>query len=481
MPTSLARMALACLALLPLARAQDKKDSTAPKPPDPVTFLVTPAPEPVPALKYRLVPIHADLNPGDAAPIYLRIRHEVQSDNIKAIGTNEGDWINRPLDKFPKEEARKFVEGWAGKLRQIEFGTRRQECNWNYTLPEEPYNAIEILLPDAQEMRNWARLLGIKARLEVAEGKYEDALRTIQTGIAFGRHVGGGPFLINALLGTAIVSGNLTRLEELIGQPGAPNLYWALTALPDPVVPLRNALEIEQRLGELMIPELREPETALSAAEWSVRLAKLFEHTQNLTRKLVAYEEGGPALKLLEKIAFAAYKAELLKEARPWLVAHGSSQKNVDAMSDDEAALRYVVGKYQTLRDSTYKASYLPYTGALAVLKEAQKANQAEQTGPLATFATIFPAIETSLGAQARMARRVAALRCVEAVRMHAAANDGSLPKSLDEVKLVPVPVDPILGVPFEYTVKEDAAVLKAPGFGNQPHSSLEYRISIRK
>ena len=40
------------------------------------------------------------------------------------------------------------------------------------------------------------------------------------------------------------------RLEELIEQPGAENFYWALSALPRPLVSLRKAMEQEQRLAE---------------------------------------------------------------------------------------------------------------------------------------------------------------------------------------------------------------------------------------
>ena len=56
-----------------------------------------------------------------------------------------------------------------------------------------------------------------------------------------------------------------------------------------------------------------------------------------------------------------------------------------------------------------------------------------------------------TLGARTRMDRRVAALRCVEAVRLYAAAHDGKLPPSLDEIKDVPVPRDPVDDKPFGY------------------------------
>ena len=117
---------------------------------------------------------------------------------------------------------------WLGRLKLLEFGTRREYCDWSFTLPEQRLDAIEILLPDTQSMRTWARLLALKARVEIAERKLDQAVGTIETGLAFGRHVAEGPFLINALVGMAICNSMLDRLEELIEQPGAPNLYWAL-------------------------------------------------------------------------------------------------------------------------------------------------------------------------------------------------------------------------------------------------------------
>ena len=63
-------------------------------------------------------------------------------------------------------------------------------------------------------------LIALKARVEVAEGKLDQALGTIETGLAFGRHVSEGPFLINSLVGIAICNSMLDRLEELIDRPG---------------------------------------------------------------------------------------------------------------------------------------------------------------------------------------------------------------------------------------------------------------------
>ena len=83
-----------------------------------------------------------------------------------------------PLAAFPAAEARGFVMVWTGKLRQLEFGTRRKTCEWNYPLPEQRLDVIEILLPDAQSMRQWGRVLVLEGRVEIAEGKYDEAIRT---------------------------------------------------------------------------------------------------------------------------------------------------------------------------------------------------------------------------------------------------------------------------------------------------------------
>src|SRR5262249_29144856 len=152
------------------------------------------------------------------------------------VTENWKQWMNVPLAQFPTADARKFVDLWGRQLEQIQFGAHRRTCDWNYTLPEQRLDRIDVLLSDLTAMRQWARLLAAKARLEIAEGKYEEAIRTIETGLAFGRHIAEGPFLINGMVGIAAAYMMLDELDELLARPGAPNLYWALTALPTPLI-----------------------------------------------------------------------------------------------------------------------------------------------------------------------------------------------------------------------------------------------------
>src|SRR4051812_47632519 len=227
------------LALLaPSVRGQEPK--APPKPPAEwlvdQSLTVTPAPQPVPALKYRLFPLSSERRPGNAVPIYLRLIHERNETTRKRWFETPQQWLDLPADQFPLAEARAFVNEYAEVYRQLELGARRQTAEWNYTLDQG--DPISILLPDVQTMRGYSKMLALKARLEVLEGRWEAAAHTCETILAFARHAGEAEFLISSLVGIAIVDDAVERLAEWVGRPGPPNLYWSLTALPRPLIDL---------------------------------------------------------------------------------------------------------------------------------------------------------------------------------------------------------------------------------------------------
>ena len=83
--------------------------------------------------------------------------------------------------------------------------------------------------------------------------------------------------------------------------------------------------------------------------------------------------------------------------------------------------------------------------------------------------------------AGSRFERRLTALQVIEALRMHAAANKGRLPKSLDEIGQVPVPTDPFVGKPFPYRLEGDTAVLESLAPPGKParHFARQYEIKV--
>jgi hypothetical protein len=142
-------------------------------------------------------------------------------------------------------------------LEEIDRGARREYCDWELAprVRQEGYN---LMLPDVQGLREYGWLLAMRARLELADPDFDRAMETLQTGFALGRDLAEAPILINALVGLAVSHIMLQEVEQWIQTPGSPNLYWALTYLPRPLVDMRTALQGERLWIDGMFPGLRQ-------------------------------------------------------------------------------------------------------------------------------------------------------------------------------------------------------------------------------
>jgi hypothetical protein len=470
---------------------------TAPKPAvktgelkKPMELSISPGAAPVPALKYRLLPSSADLNPGDAAPIYLRIRFQGNKQQEDAWSRTDQKallaWLSLPLEKFPTGEVRSFIKLWASQLEQIEFGAHRRSCDWNYTLAEQRLELISVNLADAASMKEWGTLLALKARVEIAEGRLHDAVKTLESGISFARHVARGPAMINFLHGASIARLMLDRCEEFIAQQAAPNLYWALTALPRPLIGVREALEFDGRLCEFLIPELSEAELARprSAPEWATLLARMHERIVNWSRRLWSADSAGDAnhpLKIMGGSDLTEFKAKVLPLGRDALKkSRKLTDAQLSAMSDDQIVALYLADGYRTIWDDLFKGSYLPACDALREISAAQERVHASKYTPLTFFVGLVPAVWGVVVAELQLDRRVAILRVIEALRMDA-AHESALPESLTQITEVPVSDDPVTGKPFLYR-RDGSAVLLSTGPSSLPSNwDLSYRIMLRR
>ena len=82
--------------------------------------------------------------------------------------------------------------------------------------------------------RIWRRRSRFGSEPNVAERHFDDAIRTAKTMFALARHLGEHPTEVADLVGLWVAHLCLGTLEEMVQQPGCPNLYWALTDLPLP-------------------------------------------------------------------------------------------------------------------------------------------------------------------------------------------------------------------------------------------------------
>jgi hypothetical protein len=466
------------------------------KPTPPTVLTIHPAREPVPALKYRLVPERRELIPGNAAIFYHRANLMVATaakdpkSEEKAIG-----WLAGPIKEIPLEEARSYVDRFSRVLHEAELGAIRLDCDWEYDRREEGY---DLLLPEVQEIRRAGRLVALKARIEILDGRPGEAIHWIQVGFAMSRHLGETPFLIPGLVGDAIAGLLIQPLEDLIRTPGGPNLYWAFATRPRPLIEMRRAIEGERYFLERELPELGEAD----GPAWSTEKARqfgdeTFRKLRNFTNELrwiaPAGEKAGagaPRLQdLSSRLALAGIVARVYPEAKRALIAEGRPAASVEAMPTLQVVLIHTLGEYHKFRDDVFKWAAFPYWQAKGRADSAWKPHRTmagKLANPILTmFTSLMPAIESALLANARIERLLDALQCVEAIRMYAADHDGKLPDSLDAMTESPVPIDPVTGKPFEYKKVDDTtATLSAtypPGGPNIPQYTIHYELKLAK
>jgi hypothetical protein len=467
----LATLALMMLAV-PAAPAQDAEK--------PIRLTIHATPAPTPALRYQLLPQVEDLSPGNRALLYYRSFSPEWEDWRRRPGfLNQVDQaLHSPLGELPRHDLDWILR--AKQFNEVDLAARREYVDWEMT-SRLRHEGVEMVLPDMQSFRMTANMLALRARLQIADQNYDKALYSLQTGYALGRDLGDAPLLISALVGIAIGTEMSHQVEELIQAPGSPNLYWALTALPRPLVSLRKPLQGERMLVYAELPELRDIETAHFSKEQE---QALIEH---VIRVVELMEDGGRSkgANWENRLLATALAAKIYPEAKRALVARGRPIEQVERLPVFQVVMIHVLHQYQRLQDDMFKWFNVPYWQAepeLAKVEQQIGAAKSRLEGvPLILF---LPAIRKVYAATVRLDRHIAALRCVEAIRLYAAAHDGKLPAALDQIAEVPVPVDPMTGKSFEYQADGTKARLSAaapPGMASFPQNALDYELILKR
>src|SRR5206468_2277871 len=113
--------------------------------------------------------------------------------------------------------------------------------------------------------------------------------------------------------------------------------------------------------------------------------------------------------------------------------------------------------RFRNLRDEYFVWFDYPFAEAIEGLRKSEAKIKALRKEPFANLqpllVLLLPGMEKIYLMQVANERRLASLRTVEAIRLHAARNDGKLPRALADITEVPVPLDPVTGKPFSYAV----------------------------
>jgi hypothetical protein len=428
----------------------------------------TEAPRPGRALRYALFVEPYDQVSGNAALRWVRAGMAA-IEATRKVTPQQWDWASRDvaLHKLPREKVRTLLQSCATCLRLADEAARCDHCNWELPPPSPAQN--DLPLSELQQLRAVANLLAMRCRLELSEEHYDDAARTLRTGMAMARHAGDGPWVIQSLVGIAIAHIMLARVEEWVQLDGAPPLYWPLTALPAPLVSTDRAIRGEAGSFVRSFPRLRTLAGETLTKEQADGLAS------ELLQTTAPYFGDQRPNDWQARLAMAGIATQAYPAAKRYLIEHGRTAAQVEAMPVLQVVLVFYVEEYEDIWDEVLRQMSLPYWQAHSGLQDAEKKARSARRDTLNILVgLLMPAVVKVRQADARLQRHVAMLRCAEAIRLYAAGHGGRLPEALRDVTEVPLPIDPVTGKGFDefYKASEAGAVLDVPAMPGQPAST---------
>ncbi len=471
--------------LAALSCADDKSAES--QKPTATKITLYPSAEAKPALKYQLLPPLDERRSGNAAVIWNRVF--AQYDTVATYIDDNSfiirlcDWLDVPLGDPQEEVVRKekigkdlnLLRDSAGYFEIMDRAARCESCDW--TLPVHEGNFQNNDLSDIEVTRKPARFLLGKIRLEIIEGRYEQAVKTMQSCYSLARQVSQGPTLMNGLIGSGITRRTNDLIYAFVQHPDSPNLYWALSALPHPYVDFRPGFEADSLMLYLDVPELRHSENKkLFPEQWQLILSRTVDFVAE-AKRIVLLENN---VKLDKKKFIAetiAASKKSVPQAKQRLIKSGRNSEEVEKMCEAQVILLDAIARYDELSQNEFKWAFLPYPEAVQGARQAEEAiRNSDDALPLAK--TLLGSVVEIKTTEANTEWNFAVLRIFEALRLYAAAHDGRWPDKLEDVTEVPIPKNPFDGKSFMYKRDGDQAILDCE-LGPQKPSMQPSRFEI--
>jgi hypothetical protein len=421
-----------------------------------IRLSVHPMAAPRPALRYQLLPELRDMEPGNPIQSYLAC----YLDHAAFFG--EGAYKRQEkLRQASLQDLAAMHLGDYGApvLRLADRAARMDSPDWQALLKVKS-EVFGLPLPEVEALRSLMTALQVRFRIETAECRFDAAVRTAQTMLAIARHMDECPVLRGNLVGSAFALNGITSLEEMLEQPGCPNLYWALTSLPTPFVSPDRGMAGEQMLLEVLMTGLDES-SPMSEAQM---------------KKLLITLNGSAVRAILDS---RTKDKEALKAARRRLVEHGLPEERVQQFLPKQVVLLDEKHAFEARRDDMLKLMTLPTWQ----FEEHAAKVKAPRTETLWDDLLTIPMLLKVRRVQGQLEQRIALLRHVEALRMYAAEHDGKLPEKLSDIT-VPLPMDPYSNKPFRYQAEGAVAHLRGcppPGQEKIWFYNLHFEVKVQK
>ena len=216
---------------------KEQKQDTDTKDTRTVELALHPAKTPEPAQKYRLLLKAGEQIDADAVSLYEKaiqlLPENPQTDQIT-------QWLKIPSSKLPLQQVQSILQQFNPTMELIKQAVKCKKCDWPYWDDEESSQKLS-------KFRTIAFYIDLQARVQIAQGLYDNAIDTVQNGFTMAKHLGDGPTLIQGLVGIAIGARMFRPLEQFVQEPNTPNLYRALQDLPQPFIDLTERSEFEDQ------------------------------------------------------------------------------------------------------------------------------------------------------------------------------------------------------------------------------------------
>jgi hypothetical protein len=423
----------------------------------PIELTVAPMGHSMPALQWRLLPSPYELRPGDAAEIY----HEIyKKGGHRWDGQGSSDYLEYDRRRMLSLDAteRKRIEGYlttgAETLAALDRAKFCDSCRWKADLRGARIY-VDADVEEVQDARALFRLLSLRTRWRAAQGDGRGAIGSLQTQFALARHCGEHRSLTGRLIGATMESLSYKDVLEVVQTPGCPNLFWALGALPEEVIDVRAAVAFER--GALLnhVPKIRDADKLnLTPDEW-LKVVEEYVATS------VNYPRGSPFEDKHHRMTAGLLMLRAYTPGKAHLARQGMDAAAVERMPAGKVVAIYLRDEFYDYCDDMLKWVALPPYRVVEHYQQAAGEQRSEERNQVGFTARLMPDLLSVSMSPWYARHRRAFAQTVEALRAHAAENDGRLPESLAEVKLPP-PLDPYTNRPLVYAKSGDAATLKA-------------------
>lgn len=369
-----------------------------------------------------------------------------------------------------------YNDPYTKMMGYLDRGARMKSIEWNEYF-ELRSDGFHLLLPEVQKIRSLASALAMRLRNEIVIGDFAKASISIQTFFGMAQALEQHPCLIGNLVAIAIGHVAIKGIEEMIQQPGCPNLFWALSDMPIPLFNQRIAVG-----GEKIFLVSQFNKYLTTARPLTEREIEDFLKEFNEILKLEDQRGGTNPVVKSAKVRFALIASDeaRMKKCREKLLKLGADVDVVKSMPQMQIAIIDEFDRYIVLRDEFFKAYMLPFYQAEPWLRKTdseikKSRDKGDIIGPV-----LLPAVWKTKLAQARIDQRIAQLRTIEAIRLYAKDHRGQFPETLAAMGL-PLAIDPINGQELHYEVKDGVATLYGADTQQGELNNRKYIITNKK